>query len=63
MEQRRSLSGARPDSMRSRSRMSLIRRIKRSVLLEAMRSRFWAFASTLPKMSSRKQAERSANTG
>ena len=44
------LRGARPDSMRSRSRMSLMRRMRRSVLVTAMRRRFSALASTSPMM-------------
>ena len=42
------LQGARPDSMRSRSRMSLMRRMRRSVLVTAMRRRLRALASTSP---------------
>ena len=40
--------GARPDCIRSRSRMSLISRTSRSELLTAMRSRLAAFSLTSP---------------
>ncbi len=46
----RKVMGARPLWMRSRSRMSLIRRTRRSELLVAMRSRLLALSLSSPRM-------------
>ncbi len=59
----RKTSGSRPLCMRSRSRMSLIRRSRRSELARAMRSRLAALSFSSTRLPCGEQAERAANGG